>query len=94
MPGRHVPFKQNLPIFLHNPLLTPQPLHPAGNLHFRNVTVRDDRERPILRIRDRHGNGLKAITGDIIHECNGQRTPITIDDAWLDTMRSREMRQE
>ena len=60
---------------------------PAGNLHFRNVTVKDDRDRPILRIRDRHGNGVKAITGDIILERNGQRTPIAIDDAWLDTMR-------
>ncbi|HOY58395.1 MAG TPA: nucleoside hydrolase [Verrucomicrobiota bacterium] len=66
---------------------------PAGNLHFRNVTVKDDRDRPILRIRDRHGNGVKAVTGDIILERNGQKTPITIDDAWLDTMRGRETSQ-
>lgn len=66
---------------------------PAGNLNFRNVTVKDDRNRSILRIRDRKGQGVKAITGNIILERNGQRTPITIDDAWLDTMRGRETSQ-
>lgn len=60
---------------------------PAGNLHFKNVTVKDDRDRPILKIRDRKGNGVQSVTGDIILERNGQRTPIIVDDAWLETMR-------
>ena len=33
---------------------------PLGNLHFKNLTVKDDRNRPILRIRDRKSNGIKA----------------------------------
>ena len=56
---------------------------PVGNLHFRNLTVADDRERPILKIRDRKGNGTKAMTGEIILERKGQRRSITVDDAWL-----------
>jgi len=59
----------------------------AGNLHFKNVTVKDDRDRPILKIRDRKGHGLKAITGEIILERQGRRETIAIDDAWLDKMR-------
>jgi len=60
---------------------------PVGGLHFKNLTVEDDRDRPILRIRDRKGNGVKAITGEIILERNGQRTHIVVDDPWLETMR-------
>ncbi|MBP7937105.1 MAG: hypothetical protein KA354_20870 [Phycisphaerae bacterium] len=60
---------------------------PVGNLHFENLTVKDDRDRPILKIRDRKGNGIKAITGEIILERNGQRKSIVIDDAWLEMMR-------
>jgi hypothetical protein len=60
---------------------------PAGNLHFKNVTVNDDRDRPILKIRDRKGHGVKAITGEIILERQGHRKTIAIDDAWLKTMR-------
>ncbi|WP_406701138.1 nucleoside hydrolase [Singulisphaera sp. Ch08] len=56
---------------------------PAGNLHFKNVTVKDDRDRPILKIRDRKGNGVKSLTGAIILERNGQRLSITVDDAWI-----------
>ncbi|MGE5607926.1 MAG: nucleoside hydrolase [Bacillota bacterium] len=60
---------------------------PAGNLHFKNVTVKDDRDRSILKIRDRKGHGVKAISGEIILERQGRRETITIDDAWLKTMR-------
>ncbi len=60
---------------------------PAGNLHFKNVTVKDDRDRRILKIRDRKGCGVKAITGEIILERQNRRETIAIDDAWLETMR-------
>lgn len=60
---------------------------PAGNLHFTNLTVKDDRDRPILRIRDPHGNGIKAFTGTIVLERNGQSESIVVDDAWLEAMR-------
>ncbi|HRY71162.1 MAG TPA: nucleoside hydrolase [Phycisphaerae bacterium] len=59
---------------------------PVGNLHFDNLTVKDDRDRPILKIRDRKGNGIKAITGRIILERNGQSQSIAIDGPWLKTM--------
>lgn len=59
---------------------------PAGNLHFHQLTVEDDRDRPILKIRDRRGNGIKEITGNIILKREGQATTIAIDDAWLKTM--------
>jgi hypothetical protein len=59
---------------------------PVGNLHLKNFTVRDDRDRPILKIRDRKGNGVKEFTGEILLERNGQSTSIVIDDAWLETM--------
>ena len=49
--------------------------------------MKDDRDRPILKIRDRKGHGLKAITGEIILERQGRRETIAIDDAWLETMR-------
>jgi hypothetical protein len=50
------------------------------------LTARNDRDRPILRIRDRKGNGVKAVTGEIILERKGQRSSIKVDDAWLATM--------
>jgi hypothetical protein len=56
---------------------------PAGNIHFRDVTIKDDINRPFLRISDRKGNGLKDITGRIVLERKGQRETIAIDDAWL-----------
>ena len=52
----------------------------------RCLTARNDRDRPILRIRDRKGNGVKAVTGEIILERKGQRSSIKVDDAWLATM--------
>lgn len=60
---------------------------PAGNLHFKNVTVKDDRDRPILRIRDGKSHGVKAITGAITLERQGRSETIAIDDAWLEAMR-------
>ena len=60
---------------------------PVGNLHFKNLTVKDDRDRPILKVRDREGNEAKAMTGNIILERNGQSKSIVIDDAWLEAMR-------
>jgi len=60
---------------------------PAGNLHFTNVTVKDDRDRSILRIRDRKGHGVKAVTGVITLERQGRRETIPIDDTWLEAMR-------
>ncbi len=60
---------------------------PAGNLHFANVTVKDDRDRPILKIRDRKGHGAKAVTGEITLERQGRRETIAIDASWLETMR-------
>jgi hypothetical protein len=59
---------------------------PVGNLHLKNLTVRDDRDRPILKIRDRKGNGIKAITGEIILERHGQSKTIFVDDNWLQMM--------
>jgi len=56
---------------------------PAGNIHFKHVLVKDDVERPFLKIRDGKGIGLKDITGDVILQRNGQTKTITIDDAWL-----------
>ncbi len=60
---------------------------PAGNLHFKNLTVKDDRDRPILKIRDGKGNEPKAITGTILLQRKGQSHSIAVDDAWLKTMR-------
>jgi hypothetical protein len=60
---------------------------PAGNIHFKNVRVEDEIDRPFFKIRDREGNGLKDITGEIILQRKGQRETITIDDAWLEKIR-------
>ncbi len=62
------------------------PGRPAGNLHFKNLTVEDDRDRPILKIRARNGNGIKAVTGNILLKRDGQSQSILIDDTWLETM--------
>ncbi|MDM8008428.1 MAG: nucleoside hydrolase [Phycisphaerae bacterium] len=62
------------------------PGRPAGNLHLKKLTVKDDRDRPILKIRDRKGNGIKDITGEIILERNGHSKSIVIDHAWLERM--------
>jgi hypothetical protein len=57
---------------------------PAGNIHFKNVTIKDDLERSFIRIRNRKGVQLKDVTGAIILERNGRKETITIDDAMLD----------
>lgn len=57
---------------------------PVGNLHFTNLTVKDDRERPILWIRD--PKGFQDISGNIIIERRGRSESVAIDDAWLKTM--------
>ncbi len=62
------------------------PGRPLGNLHIRNLTVEDDTDRPILKIRDRTSSGIKDITGSIRLIRNGQSQAITIDGAWLDSM--------
>ncbi len=56
---------------------------PGGNIHFQNVVVKDDIDRPFLRISDPKGNGLKCITGNIILERHGQKETIAVDDTWL-----------
>jgi len=40
--------------------------------------VKDNRDRSILKIRDRKGHGVKAITGNIILERQGRRETISI----------------
>ena len=57
---------------------------PAGNIHFKNVTIKDDLDRSFIRIRNRKGDKLKDVTGEIILEGNGRKETITIDDAMLD----------
>ena len=57
---------------------------PAGNIHFKNVTIKDDLDRSFIRIRNRKGDKLKDVTGDIILERNGRKETIIIDDALLD----------
>ena len=49
---------------------------PAGNIHFKRVTIKDDIDRPFIKISDRKGNGLRNITGEIILERNGQRKQV------------------
>lgn len=60
--------------------------HPAGNLHFDQLAVEDDRNRSIVKIRDRRGNGIQEITGNIFLKRRGETTSIAINDAWLKTM--------
>jgi hypothetical protein len=57
---------------------------PAGNIHFKNVTIIDDLDRSFIRIRNRKGDRLKDVAGDIVLERNGRKETIAIDDALLD----------
>jgi len=57
---------------------------PAGNIHFKHVTIKDDLDRSFIRIRNRKGDKLKDVTGDITLERNGRKETITVDDALLD----------
>jgi len=56
----------------------------AGNIHFKNVTIKDDLDRSFIRIRNRKGDKLKDVDGKIILERNGRKDTITIDDALLE----------
>jgi hypothetical protein len=67
---------------------------PTGNLHFKNVTVKDDVERPFFRIRDGKGYGVRDITGEIVLERKGLKERIVIDNAWLEKMRAAEGRNQ
>jgi hypothetical protein len=58
---------------------------PVGNIHFKNVTVKDDRDRPILKIRNGK-NGITDITGAIMLDRMGRRETISIDQTWLESM--------
>ena len=60
---------------------------PVGNLHFRNVVVKDDIARPFFKIRVRNSDGVKDITGNITLERKGHSEKIAIDSAWLEKMR-------
>jgi len=60
---------------------------PAGNIHFRNVVVRDDISRPFFKIRARDSNGVKNITGNITLERGRQREMIQINRVWLEQAR-------
>lgn len=63
------------------------PGRPAGNLHIRDLIVEDNVDRSILKIRDRRGNGVQAVTGNIRLERNGRSEMIEIDEEWLKEMR-------
>lgn len=56
---------------------------PVGNIHFKNVTIQDDLDRPFIKIRDGKGTTPRDITGSIILERKGHKETITVDDAWL-----------
>lgn len=55
---------------------------PAGNIHFKRVTIKDDIDRPFIKIADKKKNGLKDITGEIILERNGKKETIDVE-TWL-----------
>lgn len=57
---------------------------PAGNVHFKNVLVKDDFERPFFKVRVRNSNEVKNITGNIVLKRNGHKERITVDEAWLE----------
>jgi len=45
---------------------------PPGNIHFKNVRVKDEIDRSILKIRDSKGRGVRGMTGKIILERQGR----------------------
>jgi len=57
---------------------------PVGNIHFRNVTIEDDLDRPFIKIR-RDGKAPlpRNITGRIILEHKGHKEAITLNEVWL-----------
>ncbi len=56
---------------------------PAGGISFKHVTVKDDIDRPFIKIVEPKGNMPKDMSGDITLERNGRRERIIIDKAWL-----------
>ena len=56
---------------------------PAGGISFKHVTVKDDIDRPFIKIVEPKGNMPKDMSGDITLERKGRRERIIIDKAWL-----------
>ncbi len=56
---------------------------PVGNIHFGSVTIKDDLNRPFIRIRDGKGIIPREIAGTIVLERKGRRENITVNEAWL-----------
>lgn len=56
---------------------------PAGVISFKRVTVKDDVDRPVIRVRGHNGNGQEDITGDIILERKGKKERITVNKSLL-----------
>lgn len=56
---------------------------PTGNVHFKRVTIKDDLDRPFIKISDHKGNGLKDISGEITLERNGRKETIAVDEVTL-----------
>jgi len=56
---------------------------PMGNIDFTRVTIKDDVDRPFLRLRGAGKGGVKSITGDITLKRRGHTQRIAVDDAWL-----------
>ncbi len=56
---------------------------PIGNIHFDHVTIKDDLDRPFIRIRGAKGNEVQDITGQITLDRNGRKQNIEISDSWL-----------
>ena len=54
---------------------------------YQDLIVEDNVDRSILKIRDRRGNGVQAVTGNIRLERNGRSEMIEIDEEWLKEMR-------
>ncbi len=55
---------------------------PTGNLHFKRVTIKDDKDRPFFKVNDKKGNGLRDITGEIVLERGGRQETIKME-TWL-----------
>lgn len=56
---------------------------PTGNIRLNSVTIKDDLDRPFIKVRDPKGNGIQGIRGRITLERNGLTQTIVVDDNWL-----------
>jgi len=63
---------------------------PAGNIHFRNVVVKDDVDRSFFKVRVRNSGGVKDINGNITLMRKGHRERIQINGGWLEKARTAE----